>query len=486
MTSSAPTPVWQDILFRDDAQAALKGWQGSDDDTKRQMLADALLARPKVSRIQQALGEQLDWPSGWMAYCAAQDEFCDINWPEVLARKQTLPGGENIMADLTASFPDLLLGREKVTADYWPGFDTLILLALDHDPEVGKQITNPHQFLHYAFHVQATDWLARSGTDIEALLDISIRQRRHLALIMPLHKDGQILPGKALDHWLDKNPVYRQTWERMVARDQALVAHEKHWYDLWLPSGQYVGSPLEAWCVATLGGGEWTDSSPFEHPTFKPPWEGGPPRLDHKGLAIKYSASAQNSMAAPLYTMMASTHEAVRREISRKTGRGGVEWGPHSSPIDPLGMALHYQQSWAIQFLETPEGARQGMALLDKDPRAVLACTNFTAERLAKVMIQEPSWWDWRDEQGNALLDLCLDRPGVRDEARRMTKTSIIKLGRLAPELLLDVRNGKPCLLDRLDVPDEVRAGVRRKALRKTVVQHDGIRQMPAGVRRAM
>lgn len=461
-TGKIPTP-WRDLVSHNDgAQArAFLATVPAGSDELISLLGHALSRTPLPMEVLDAFADTKRLAPDWIRGVAKHS----IDWKAALRWREDKSGREVLEQEMGINFrpiaKDYAARKSIFTGSDVTSYEAVLLAMLDRLPGLAtthqsKRIGVDRTIFELATLPRARDWLARSNLNVLDLLRDGLG---------PLG-NGRVFPGgqRDVDEWVAIHPTYRQAWDVLLEEDQRMIRLQNEWFDQWLSTGRWKDSPLEAWCTHVKQQKRWEGEGPLDHPTMTPPvpLPGNPDLTDQKVAEIYVSEFSGTGRREPYYAAIAANN---RLRDALLGGDENTPWAVNYCPINPLGKALYFQEPWGLEMMSTDDGARKIQGLAAQDRRVELALADNSPRQLCQWMIDQPAWLNWRARDGRTLLDLGVERRVKENKVKVIPKLLLMKLAKVAPEILLRPDEQGTPLLERLSATGATKAAVRRQML---------------------
>ena len=466
--------AWRDVLDSDDVDGAWRLW-GDYWKAEPWQLAMALGYPVLPERVLGALLEHNPLEVNWLASTLGSGGGT-IDWERALDWRERTSDRAQLTKEMRSGFGVVL--NQYVTMSSMLRRDTdllgstqnLLLALLERDPTIVHHSTQsiPRGTLfEFACHPKAGCWLARSGLNIDQVIHDGVSNNRHLGLAIRVRGVGDsVQHADDLEQWKARHPQFREAWDRIAAQDLALIQQQEDWFDTWLPTKHWQGSPLQAWCTQVGLGQTRTTPSPLQHPVMAPSAGDG---VYNPIRAAENYEKTLGVMPKPglAFGRAQIANNQLRSELAKRNPhvpRATLDCG-----LDPWARGFHYKRDWAGEAMATREGAEHAQALMAIDRRVINAVMNWPLREVVDWILKEPSWRTWRDRHGENLLQIAVARENVMDRDLFLPKALLLKLARTVPALLTDANGAGETPLERMRVPDASKAAARRDMLTRQV-----------------
>jgi hypothetical protein len=375
------------------------------------------------------------------------EEGTKVDWKAVLDWWQhTSPMPEKAMESALAHAMYIYMVNHQSGQTRWV-MNQLAIGLLEHNPQLANSIApttvDPAHFLSLSCRNPATDWLGRSDLDLENLIIRGLQQQSLRVLWTDDMTPEQA--RQAMETWRASHPAVDDAWRRLAAKDERLAAQTSAWLAVWLPQGQYKGSPLQAWCERKTP----AQPSPLDAPMFME---------SHTNAAhAKQMYRSLERFSPTLRHGLQVIHEDMGAEVEARL------------PPHWLALGLQMGFSWAQKALVDPAFIEESQQVLRDERVWDHGKWALGGATVAELLTQSPAWRTWRGPQDRSFLDLWLDgRPKTMDHNRvwLMTKAKTLRLAKLAPELMMAPVKGQGTVMDHLVSQEDGRAELRRVVLK--------------------
>jgi hypothetical protein len=250
---------------------------------------------------------------------------------------------------------------------------------------------------------------------------------------------------------LETLPALREAWQSLADEHEQLRQHAKDWLACWLPSGKWEGSPLQ----------QWTKSPDrATSPATSPVWETAlsdmantvpPARLASHLAKHFFNVTASNQVDA--FCSLPLAFIQAYDDAFPGMARPRLERPYRVLPCVPglLSVGLYCKSQWGERVGLGNEAAIADMQEALSDPRVCSPyLSGLSQSGLQSWLYQRPQWLQWRDQQGNTLLQRWVD---VAPE--RASYTLLAKLQARWPQYVANANHEGVCLLDNASLLSE-------------------------------
>lgn len=373
----------------------------------------------------------LDWTDGlrWLGTRmnrALLGEQVAHAWGKLLERAAISNSCERLLVGIAENYPEVV--RQAAAG---PAATRLFFMSVNH----------PHGM-----------WLERAGVSLVDVLRAGMDEDWRLETVMNPAQLGQ---PTAFDVWKAQDPGREEAHQQLLHAELGALEREGEWIKTWMPTPQWHGSALKAWCDNVISQAGNTLEDPHDDPVLFGPG------LTEGADALRVMRQYENlGMGGQMNRTSVRMGHNLVRELRGNRYRLGM------FPLIPLAVGLNSSAKWASEAMVCEAYLDQAGTVLE-DPRAQYVLQGWSGQEVAGWMIDQPYWQTWRNSRNESLLDVWVaSQHEIRKQAR-LPRAKIAVLARRCPDVLNNVDQQGLRLIQRLDIDDSARSEAQKIMLER-------------------
>lgn len=326
---------------------------------------------------------------------------------------------------------------------------------LEAAPDVAARLPSYcHKFLFsLTLDFPQNSWEKKSGVCLVNLISEGVKRlgiREHMV-------KGQTLDDTPIVKWLNSDSERSLAWERHLEKDEERINQEMSWRQVWLPDGNWEGSPLQSWCTSVNHGNieEARKLAPIDHPLLQ--------------------THGKKRKTATLLRRLARSYINAFNKIETSESslfihnNNHLEWIAPTTKLEILApnlllLGMLENSDWFSQLCK--KDPTQMLRQL-YDPRVLVYLASNDSKHVLTWLINHKSWRTWKNEEGLSFMEALITKSPNHKINLFPEDNKIEILARRFPEILTaHTRYGM--VFECLEMREEVRARVKSLLLLKS------------------